>query len=363
MKYSNITLHYYTGTGNSFRAAKWFAEKGCQQGALVQLFQIAHGESIPAPVSGSNSLLGLCYPTHAFTAPWSVIKQVLKLPKTENADAFVIQSRAGAYLGPWQTPGLDGTGTWLIALLLRLKGYRVQGLLGLDLPSNWLAVHWGLSPAHVQAMSQRAHNKVNVFADTVLKGEQSVSWSRYLQLLLGIALLPITVMYFMIGRFFLAKLLFPSHRCTHCGLCAQYCPNQAIKMIGSKKPWPYWTWRCESCMRCMGFCPEQAVECSHLLAITIAYIASLPLFYALVQHLIAWIPGLEHSGSHNPAGFALVYVSHLCLFFLAYCLFAALNRIRWVNLVFSKLTLSSVYRRYHEPGTSLKDLPIKQSRV
>jgi ferredoxin len=260
-----LTLHFYTGTGNSFRTAKWCEEFAQRLGLATTIGQVAKGLQTSVSLVGPQNLLGLCYPTHAFTAPWSMIRHCLRLPKGQGTQVFFIQCRAGTYLGPWPIPGLDGTGTWLLALILLLKGYHPVGLMGLDLPSNWIALHWGLSPKHVETMSLKARAKVRRFCEAVFSGRRWIKWDAFLQLVLGLVLLPITLLYLVLGRFCLAKLLFPNYRCTGCGLCARHCPNHAIRMLslGSKKSWPYWTWRCESCMRCMAFCPERAVECSH----------------------------------------------------------------------------------------------------
>jgi ferredoxin len=353
---SRLTLHFYTGTGNSLRAARWCEEAAQARGLTTTIGQVAKGVALPPPPTGPENFLGLCYPTHAFTAPLSIIRHCLSLPRGEGARAFLIQCRAGAYAGPWPIPGLDGTGTWLLALILKMKGYRPRGWMGLDLPSNWIALHWGLSPKHVEAMSAKAAMKVGRFCDAVFSGRCWVKLDALIQLLLGLILLPITLIYLIIGKFCLAKLLFPSYRCNGCGLCAKHCPNKAIRMLsfGAAKPWPYWTWRCESCMRCMAFCPERAVECSHPLALGMQWVAALPLAY--------WLSGMivPHSAAGSGAlRLAIGYIYRLAAFAAVYAVFAVFNRIGPINRLFSVLTPTFFYRRYHEPQTKLQDLSIK----
>jgi len=52
----------------------------------------------------------------------------------------------------------------------------------------------------------------------------------------------------------------------------------------------------------------------------------------------------------------LEYVYALTAMWVAYALFSLLLRVKWVNRFFTVTTLTHYYRRYHEPGTSLKDL-------
>ena len=42
------------------------------------------------------------------------------------------------------------------------------------------------------------------------------------------------LLYLIIGKVFMAKLMFANNDCVSCGLCAKMCPNQAIVMKGTK---------------------------------------------------------------------------------------------------------------------------------
>jgi formate hydrogenlyase subunit 6/NADH:ubiquinone oxidoreductase subunit I/flavodoxin len=45
-------------------------------------------------------------------------------------------------------------------------------------------------------------------------------------------------------------------RCTGCGICAQVCPVNNIKMVDGK---PIWLHHCETCYGCYGWCPNNAI--------------------------------------------------------------------------------------------------------
>ena len=221
-----------------------------------------------------NDLLGMVFPTHGFTAPWNVIRHALQLPHGRGKHAFVVVTRAGTRIASIPFPGLEGTAGYLIALILMLKGYMVHGVMGLDMPSNWMSLHSGLNPTNSKFIIDKAKVKVEGFAQSIL--EENKIFRGIVALLLGVLLSPISLGYLVIGRFFLAKLFFASGSCTGCGICAKSCPVQAIKMVGGSKSRPYWTFACESCMRCMGYCPNKAVEVSHSFAIGLYSISTLP---------------------------------------------------------------------------------------
>ncbi|HBA83374.1 MAG TPA: (4Fe-4S)-binding protein [Verrucomicrobia bacterium] len=331
--YSKLQLYYMSGTGNSFRAAEWMADTTQSQG--LHLSVQAMDAIRPAQVqSEAGTLTGLFLPTHAFTAPWGMIRFVLQWPRVKTAEAFVLVTRGGLEFGRFHMPGMEGTAGYLMALLLRWKGYRIRGVMGLDMPSNWLTVHPSLSPQSVESMESRAQPKAEGYILDLLAGKSR--WHGWICLLLGLLLAPASLGYLLYGRFFLAKMFFANEQCNRCGLCAQNCPFGAIRMRGS----PYWTYSCESCMRCMAYCPKEAIEAGHSWAIVLYYLASIP----VGVYMARWLGG----GAR-----VVQYGYYLLSILLAYGIFWRLIRIRWINRLFTWTTLTHVFRRYHEPSTPL----------
>jgi len=210
--------------------------------------------------------------------------RLARRPRRRDTHAMVVATRAGSRIGPTYTPGVEGSAIYLIALILVLKGYRIRGAAGVDMPTNWISLHPGLAPGTVAGIVARAETKVAGLMGIVLSGNRRLAgWGN---LVFGLLVAPLSAAYMLVGRFCLGKLFFASDRCNGCGLCAEYCPNQAIRMRGSgSRRRPYWTFHCESCMRCMGFCPTQAVEASHLLAVGLYFLsAAIP-----TTALVAWV--------------------------------------------------------------------------
>lgn len=353
MGYNSATLHVMSGTGNTLRVAGWTTEAIKAHGVPVDVHRVEEG---PAPTPddfGEDRLVGLLLPTHAFTAAWPMIRVACRLPRGRGTHAFVAITRAGSKLGPLFFPGLEGTGGYLLWLVLTLKGYRVRGVLGIDMPSNWIAFHPGFSAPAAAGIIARAKPKVDRYVRQLLAGQRR--FGGWLFLLLGLILLPVSVAYLLAGRFFLAKTFFANNRCTGCGRCAEKCPFGAIRLRGRKRRRPYWTIWCESCMRCMAYCPERAIEAGHSWAVLLYFAATVPVAMWLFNGLDPWVPWLA-SLDHPAMRLLIQYVYFLAALVVAYFVFSLLIRIRPINALFTYTTLTCLYRRYHEPETEAGDL-------
>lgn len=353
--YSILEIHVFSGTGNSLRAANWLADLFGRD--KTHIFPVTKAR-IPETVDTANALTGFVFPTHGFMAPWVVLRYALRLPRVKSRHAFVIAARAGTWPG-FLLPGLCGSAMYSIALILWIKGYRIRALRGLDMPSNWMSLHWGISTKYAARIIQRGQKDVERLAQKVFRGERHLfSFNNIFELVCGIVLLPVSAAYLLIGRFGLAKLFYANWKCTSCGQCAHDCPVGAIIMKGRHVKKPYWTFACESCMHCMAYCPEKAVEASHPLAVLLYFIST----FSLAGAISAWLIKLNLAAA--PLGsFALNRLIQMLLnygyilfsFFLSYLVFYYLVRLPLINRLFSYLTLTHYYRRYHEPDTFRKD--------
>lgn len=340
-----------TGTGNSYKVACWASNIANERGLDVHLQQITSKSK--APDIPAQALVVLSYPTHGFTAPWLMVKVVWQLPRGENRLAVVLPCRAGTRVFGRCLPGFEGTAGYVIAFLLWLKGYAVQAVTAVDMPSNWTAVHWGLSPANTAVISGRAENKVKYVLGQVLDGKRY--FSGFIPLVLGLLVVRISVMYLIMAQLILAKLFFASEKCNSCSICQNICPKGSIQMRGNGEKRPYWSYSCDSCMACMNFCPQEAIEVSPLVVVLIYYITSVP----VLAYLLSWtggtlgatqtdvIPGLE---------FVTQYMYILLAVGAAYWLLHSLFRFRLVRKAIAWLSHTRYFRRYQAPGVTLRDI-------
>ena len=166
----------------------------------------------------------------------------------------------------------------------------------------------------------------------------------------GMALLYISFLYLIIGRFGLAKLYFTNDKCDGCRICADSCPVGAIEMWGKGKEKPYWTYHCESCMRCMNLCPQKAIETHHGYLAWLIWATTFSLSSWLIIHYKDLIPGMEIINS-TPLWILVDLLFIYPAIFISYYIFYYLNRISFINKLFYKTALTHYYGRYIAPRT------------
>lgn len=355
MKQLNTLIYYLSGTGNTLQVALWMAEIMNRKGPITETKAIEQARP-DKEISSTTDYLGIGMPTHGFTLPWAMLKFLLRLPRSKGTKAFVFATRAGARYGPipGYPPGIAGSSIFIAALVLALKGYRVRGMLSLNMPSNWMSLHTGLREDIVQAIHTRARPRAEAFIKKILSGRRILFNSNIIyEFIWALALAPISAGYLLMGRFFLAKLFFANHNCTGCGICAENCPTGSIKMMGKTKPRPYWSLTCESCMRCMGYCPHKAIEAGHSWGVLLYYITmQIPASLLLLNVIIVHYPALYRISSLLEQIFFLIY--YFTSLAISYYLFWLLIKIPAVNRLFTYTTFTHIYRRYHSPEISLK---------
>ncbi len=358
--FKELTAFFLSGTGNSYRAARWLVEAARERGIEAETVAIDRAEPLATSKLGPEHLWAFYFPTHGFMPPWSMIKYLLRLQLGRGTRAAVVATRGGIKVGPVVIPGAAGLAVFMAALILTLKGYRMRAGLSLDMPANMLNIHWGMRPKNTSVILERGRSRLTSFSSALLSGRRfwsprnllwEASWSA--AILYWWPAFPI--LYLFIGRVFMAKVFFADGSCKGCGKCATGCPNQAIVMIGrGKSRTPYWTHHCEACMRCVAFCDFRAIQSSWAWAVLLLYTMSF-VSAGFVQHALGTAIGLDFPLSDlagEVAAVVLVYLGILTL----YSLLWGLTRIPPVRWLLSVLNPTRYYRRYHEPGTSRRDL-------
>ena len=363
--YNNAIFYVMSGTGNTYRMACWMKEIAGPYIKDIKIVMIDKVNAKNQPTPAEGTLVGVLFPTHGFMPPWSMIKFLLRMRRQKRVAALCAATRGGIKIGPLCIPGVAGLATFLAAFLMMMKGYRPRAIFSLDMPSNFINFHWGLHPKNVAKISEMAKQKLAQLLPRILKGRRVfLTRNNLWEALWSIGILwlyPIfPIVYLLIGKLYMAKVMFSNNRCVGCGLCAKFCPNQAIEMkfVGKKKR-PFWTYHCEVCLRCMGYCSKKAVEAGHSWAILLYFLASLPVLSYLMYRLNAMYDKLSKLGYIFPY-IVIYFIDFFTALLLSYWVFWYLIRIPLINTVFSYTTLTRYYRRYHQPETKLKHLASKE---
>ena len=274
--YKDLIIYCFSGTGNSRNVAAWISDLAKGKNISVKIIDISKSNRSSITAPPEDALIIFISPVHGFNYPPIMLNFIMRFPRGKN-NVVLMNTRAGMLIKKWITPGLSGITFYFAALILKIKNYSIRGMQPVDLPSNWISVHPGLNERTVKYIHVKTKERVMVFAEKILSGKTSFKALR--EIIQDFIISPIALLYYFIGRFFLAKTYYASSECDNCNVCIKNCPVNAIIEVGKR---PFWTYHCESCMRCMSNCPKKAIETAHGFAFTIWAVYSflfLILFY------------------------------------------------------------------------------------
>lgn len=349
-----LRMFFFSGTGNARNVSHWIASAWRERGHEAEVIDLAKTD--PRGLRcGSDDDIGIASPTHGFNFPPITLSFIFQFPRAPNRNRiFIVNTRAGVRFFGFCLPGLTGVAQVLAALVLLLKGYRVVGMRPIDLPSNWISLHPGLREDNICVIYERCQDICRRFAERLLDGRRDLRALWDLPLDLPIA--PISLGYYLVGRFWLAKTFVASNSCDLCGLCVKQCPIQAIKLVNGR---PFWSYRCESCMRCMNQCPKRAIETAHGFAIGVPVLLSLAMTFLGYPALRTLTSALDGAGF--PARllrFVLESALTLVVLFVSYRVLHRARGLRLVGRVVGRLLVATslshfgFWRRYRAPRKS-----------
>jgi ferredoxin len=343
---NRILIYYFSGTGNAKASAHWIEEVHKQSGDEVEIISISKQKRFIQSQAKDTHLIYLLYPTHGFNAP-PIILQFIWSIKRGNCSFILMNTRGGGKIGKRIfTPGLNGIALYLPALMLMIKGHSIKAMHSIDLPSNWISLHPAFGPKAVNSMIEKRESEIRQW---VTKPKSNTA--RLLASLpFDLAVIPIALPYFFLGRFALAKTFYASHNCNACGKCIKQCPVKAIEW---KRGRPFWTTSCESCMKCMGNCPNQSIETAHGFTALLWWI-TLSAFPFIVLSIASQSERYMASPLAELKPFViwlLIFTISLPLIFLGYQIFHLIMGNATINklVTYSSLTSYKFWRKYQFP--------------
>jgi Pyruvate/2-oxoacid:ferredoxin oxidoreductase delta subunit len=342
-QYKEVVIWYFSGTGNARFAADKIKANILAKGIPAQVHNIANYKEAPTSAN-KGTLIGFCYPTHGFNAPPNVLKFINNFPQGK-ANVFFLNTRAGLKLYKLHLPGIGGMALWLPALIMLFKGYRAIGFRPLDMPSNWILLHPGLRHKVVASIKDHCTKTLLTFTNRIIQGKPVLNG--FLWLALDLVIIPVSLGYYFIGRFALAKSLYASTSCNNCGLCVKDCP---VKAIIEKKGRLFWTFKCESCMHCLNLCPHRAIETAHGYLFLLWWLAFSYIPYIIMKMLVK--TGLISLAFYNRyidlIFYSIMTIVALVIIFYGYNVLHWLLQFKLMNkiITYTSLTHYKWWRRY-----------------
>ena len=344
--YNKLILYYFTGTGNALKAGRWLCKEAEKRNIKALMYAIDDKYKPNPKDLDSNTLIGFLTPTHGFNIAPAMLRFIMKFPAKIKADVFILNTRAGLKFFKLFIPGLSGAAQILPMIILKLKGYKIIGGLPLDMPSNWLLLHPGLNSKAVKAIVERCEGKTKDFANKIINGKK-VFLKTLISLPFDIAVLPITFLYYVYGRFILAKTMIYTSNCNSCMICVDNCPVKAIKIKNNR---PYWSYSCENCMRCINICPRTSIQTSHLILVMILFVPSF-----IINHILIGVIKLPEFFNYEIISLIIEMAMTLIELFLIYYVIQKFLKYKYFGNLFKYTSFSTYWRRYRAPGIELKD--------
>ncbi len=352
--FEQLDLFVYSGTGNTYQVAKCLCESATRQGVTSTLRTIDIAASPGAYQPSEQTLLGLLSPTIGTIQPPSFFRFIRRLPKGKRQRVFLAATGAWTRIGRLFVPGYIGFGLYLAALLLLVKGYRVVGINGFGMAQNWTTLIPPYQLKLEQRINEEIHETTETFLTALLNGKRV--YRRIVDLVVTLLIFPLPFLFLLLGHRFLAKTMFAGSSCNGCGLCAERCPRQAIRMCGAKQKRPFWTFSCEQCMRCAAYCPQKAVESN-----TLVYATFIALFSALPVEvlLLTWFRS-AFGAAAAPFWVALIWLlANVVLLLLGAAVsdgLFLLGGIPAVNRFYTFVSFSRFWRKYRQSGVTIAEL-------
>ncbi|MBF0578339.1 EFR1 family ferrodoxin [Erysipelotrichaceae bacterium RD49] len=228
-------IYYFTGTGNSMRAAIKIAKR-LQDTCIVSMR--SNPEEVPA---ADCEVIGFVFPIYRWTMPEPAVRFVEKLQINPKAYIFAVAMPSF----------ILGDGCERLERILETKGAKLSYGAKVNSVANYVLVYPPMPlpkyavPKAEKKLDQiaqqiafrktRAYPKENKF---IPKLHQKVM--EPYEKLQKDADLPFTI----------------SKNCIHCGICARVCPVNNISIVDGK---PVFHHKCAQCMACVSFCPQRAI--------------------------------------------------------------------------------------------------------
>lgn len=323
-KMKNIIIHYFSGTGNSWKLAKSLGKR-LQNEYKIRYINI---EADPACVAIPEDHMHLfVFPIYAGGIP-HIFKRYLNslLPAAGTKAAIICSCHK-----------FSGAGLKIAESILHKKGFQTVLSDSCIYPNNLTQFCNPDKQYKYSSKYKTAEEKLDNIVATLKSGMEYKNRG-FLPLTLFAYIT--SAIYDLYARKIMGKIFTADRRCNGCNLCMKACPTGVIMMENGR---PYWNWECEGCQRCINACPQKSIQSSilkMLVLITIAIIA-LPLLFTC-----KWFFSIP-----------LYLVCTILLTLAACCCFDKLEKTKIAYILAYGMTKK--YRRYLVKGYSVKLLENK----
>ena len=236
-------IYYFSGTGNSYAAAKFLAE-----GLGEDLMDIAAAvkESDYAYTLKEGEKLGFVFPVYAWAPPKMVTEFVKNLELYYSGDPYIFAvCTCGASAGKTMD---------VFESALEENGLVLDSGFSVVMPDNCIV----LFDAEPKEKAAEMLEKADQTLENILRAVK-LGWSDFFRVKRGkLGTVLTTAVNPAFSKGMKTKSFYVTDACIGCGLCEKNCTSGCIEMTAGR---PVWTEdHCNMCLACINRCPVAAIQ-------------------------------------------------------------------------------------------------------
>lgn len=234
-------IFYFSGTGNSYYAAQYLAEK--QNVQLVSIAEcIRKKRVIFVPEDGEP--VGFVYPVHDWGPPAAVLKFVDRLQLARKNNYIFAIATCGKSIGDSNDVLRD---------TMMANRIPLNAEFSLTMPTGQVTRSKVPPPSSVERILDRADEQLAHINEMISKRRSALESKKG-----RFSFIKTRIINLLFLKFFRPSKFFRVEKaCNGCGYCAKACPMQNIGIENGR---PVWGRHCESCLACLHLCPNHAIE-------------------------------------------------------------------------------------------------------
>ena len=273
-------ITYFSGTGNSFKAASLIFKELEKKGYAVHLKKVEIDSKV---VNDNYDLSIFIYPVYACRVPGIMVKYLNNLIKVKSSKAVIVSIIGNGFISLKSkrifVPGYEGQALVQAEKILRKKGYDVFLTESIGYPANVTNFVNPPTLNEQEILIKDGDEKVNALTCDIVNQVRRI---KKCNLIVQFMCWIFGLGYENFGRRMIGKLYVSDNSCNGCEKCKDACPANAIKMFKRK---PVWNYNCEGCVKCINMCPLNAIQVSIVRLITFIGLFFVP-YMRLILHIL-----------------------------------------------------------------------------
>ena len=229
-------IYYFSGTGNSLRAAETIAEK---IGGAVLYSVRCDPKEVPAR---DADMIGFVCPVYEWDIPGSFKSFIKELDINTDAYIFMVATRIAVLGRSFET----------VEAILSEKGARLSYGRALRCVASQCIAYPPFPPEKLMIpyMERQMKKAGEEISQRKTRNYQRMSFftRRRFQKVMGT--------YLAVEHEY-DKGIYTDDRCIGCDTCAKVCPNRNISILNKR---PVWNHHCHGCNACVVYCPTKAIQ-------------------------------------------------------------------------------------------------------